>query len=71
LNAVRSRRVLWEKRAIAWVRFDPGTNEEVISMGEKNHENLEKPNKSELPPKDRGNIAKEIGKIAVKGTTSK
>jgi hypothetical protein len=49
----------------------PRPAREVISMGEKNHENLEKPNKSELPPKDRGNIAKEIGKIAVKGTTTK
>jgi hypothetical protein len=49
----------------------PRPAREVISMGEKNHDNLEKPNKSELPPKDRGNIAKEIGKIAVKGTTTK
>ena len=37
------------------------------NMGEKNPENLEKPNKSELPPKDRSVIVKEIGKIAFEG----
>jgi hypothetical protein len=40
-------------------------------MGEKNPENLEKPNKSELPPKEQRSIAKEIGNTAVKGATSK